>query len=87
MDLHDGTALLPYVKIFNKTLDKLSYKQQNFDLDSYMIKSMKHEIPTYNLFYYGKWQQPVQNTYWIYNETLWAHATRYEYVSFSLSYS
>ncbi|KAM0734670.1 Long-chain-aldehyde dehydrogenase [Formica fusca] len=75
MDLHDGTALLPYVKIFNKTLDKLSYKQQNFDLDNYMIKSKKHEIPTYNLFYYGKWQQPVQNTYWIYNETLWAHAT------------
>lgn len=85
MDLHDGIALLPYVKIFNKTLDTLSYKQQNFNLDNNMIKPKKNEIPTHYFFYYNKWQQPVENTYWIYNETLWAHATRYEYI-FSLSY-
>ncbi|KAL6422600.1 hypothetical protein ACFW04_010677 [Cataglyphis niger] len=75
MDLHDGIALLPYVKIFNKTLDTQSYKQQNFNLDNNMIKPKKNEIPTYYFFYYNKWQQPVENTYWIYNETLWAHAT------------
>ncbi|XP_050463343.1 uncharacterized protein LOC126857710 isoform X2 [Cataglyphis hispanica] len=75
MDLHDGIALLPYVKIFNKTLDTLSYKQQNFNLDNNMIKPKKNEIPTHYFFYYNKWQQPVENTYWIYNETLWAHAT------------
>lgn len=78
MDFCGGNALLPYGKIFDKTLDKLSYKQQNFDVDKYVIKSKELKIPTYNLFYYGKWQLPVENTYWKYNETLWAHATSHD---------
>lgn len=74
MDFCGGIALLPYGKIVDKTLDTLSYKKQNFDVDNYVIKS-KYEFPTYNLFYYDKWQPPVENTYWIRDSTLWAHAT------------
>lgn len=82
MDFCGGIALLPYGKIFGKTLYTLSYERQNFDIDNYKIKSEISElkIPIYDLFYYGEWQRPVKNTYWIYNETLWAHATRYEYI-------
>ncbi|KMQ86412.1 hypothetical protein RF55_14600 [Lasius niger] len=77
MDFCGGIALLPYGKIFGKTLYTLSYERQNFDIDNYKIKSEISElkIPIYDLFYYGEWQRPVKNTYWIYNETLWAHAT------------
>jgi len=83
MDLYSGIVLLPYIKIFSETLNTLLYeKLQNCDVNNYAIKSetLKAETPTYNLFYNGKWQQPVENTYWMYNEALWAHATRYEYI-------
>ncbi|GAB1862237.1 Aldehyde dehydrogenase domain-containing protein [Camponotus japonicus] len=78
MDLYSGIVLLPYIKIFSETLNTLLYeKLQNCDVNNYAIKSetLKAETPTYNLFYNGKWQQPVENTYWMYNEALWAHAT------------
>lgn len=82
MDLCGSIIPLPYIKIFDETLDTKHYKLYKFNKNDYVKKSevLKPEIPTYNLFYYGKWQQPVENTYWMYNETLWAHATRYEYI-------
>lgn len=74
MDFCGGTALLPYGKIFFKTLDTVSYEWTNFDDNIYKIKE-KSKMSTHDLFYNGKWQQPVKNTYWMQNETLWAHAT------------
>ncbi|XP_029172367.1 uncharacterized protein LOC114941513 [Nylanderia fulva] len=78
MDL-GGNVLLPYGKIFDKTLNTM-YEWKDFNDESYEIKDieLKSKKLIYNLFYDGKWQQPVKNTYWIYNETLWAHATNYD---------
>jgi len=33
----------------------------------------------YNFFYDGTWQYPVKNTYWMYNDNVYAQATKYEY--------
>ena len=33
----------------------------------------------YNHFYNGTWQKPVSDTYWIHNDNIYAHATRFEY--------
>lgn len=88
MDLCGGIISIPYIKLFDETLDTEKYKLHNFNMNNYVnkLEILKPEIPIYNLFYYGKWQQPVENTYWMYKETLWAHATRYEYISSYLIY-
>ncbi|XP_071567832.1 uncharacterized protein [Temnothorax nylanderi] len=67
-----GIVLLPFIKIFNKTLHK--WCESNFD-DS--IKKLDVEKKSvYNLFYDGMWQLPVKGTYWmIHDDIQWANAT------------
>jgi len=36
----------------------------------------------YNFFYDGTFQYPVKNTYWMYNDNIYAQATKYEYIFF-----
>lgn len=85
MDFSGGIVLLPYIKIFHRTLCEHS----KGSLDICPLKSDAYSAyDTFkNLFYDGMWQQPVKGTYWIYNDhgthkELWANATRYKYITF-----
>jgi len=40
----------------------------------------------YNFFYDGTCQYPVKNTYWMYNDNIYAQATKYEYIFFLSSF-
>ncbi|XP_012064110.1 PREDICTED: uncharacterized protein LOC105627437 [Atta cephalotes] len=73
MDFHCGVVLLPYTKIFDKTL----HKWCKSNLDDCIKKSnmQKNNNIVYNLFYDGMWQQPVESTYWVHNDSQWANAT------------
>ncbi|XP_012221105.1 uncharacterized protein [Linepithema humile] len=76
MDFSGGVVLLPYVKIFSRTLPyKCSLGICPLKSDAYSTNDIFR-----NLFYDGTWQQPVKGTYWIYDNhgtynELWANAT------------
>lgn len=41
------------------------------------LAQLKKQLVLYNLFYDGKWQKPVRDTYWTDNSKVFANATRY----------
>ncbi|XP_011700263.1 PREDICTED: uncharacterized protein LOC105457345 [Wasmannia auropunctata] len=71
MDFYGGIILLPYIKIFDKTL----HKWCNSNLDDCKKTLSMHKHLVYNLFYDGMWQQPIKATYWIHNNCQMANAT------------
>ncbi|XP_018302036.1 uncharacterized protein [Mycetomoellerius zeteki] len=83
MDLYGGDILLPYVKVFGKihkgfkpTFNDDSIRIPNVNEVNFSHVPNKESMPICNLFYDGKWQKPVKNTYWKYNNMLWANATK-----------
>lgn len=76
--------VMPYIEIFKIPLCNLNFNEEHHIVN--MIKpicSKKRPVPAnpiYNyMFYDGTWQKPVQNTYWLHNNTtiLRASATKY----------
>jgi len=78
MDFYNGIVLLPYTKIFDKTL----HKWYRSNLDGCTEKPSMQKSVVYNLFYDGTWQWPIKGTYWIHNDSQWANATRYKCIFF-----
>ncbi|XP_024883464.1 uncharacterized protein LOC112462105 isoform X2 [Temnothorax curvispinosus] len=71
MDFYNGIVLLPFTKIFGKTVHKLCKP----DFDDSMKKMSVVKSSVNNLFYDGMWQLPVKGTYWIHDDRQWANAT------------
>ncbi|XP_071628786.1 uncharacterized protein [Temnothorax longispinosus] len=46
------------------------------DKDEDEINANEYTGSRYDLFYYGAWQKPVKNTYWIHDDNIYANATR-----------
>ncbi|XP_071567836.1 uncharacterized protein [Temnothorax nylanderi] len=71
MDFYNGIVLLPFTRIFSKTVHKLC--KPDFDDSIKNMSVVKSSV--YNLFYDGMWQLPVKGTYWIHDDRQWANAT------------
>ncbi|XP_077263301.1 uncharacterized protein LOC143898078 isoform X2 [Temnothorax americanus] len=72
MDFYNGIVLLPFTRIFGKTVHKLCKP----DFDDSIKKMTVVKSSVYNLFYDGMWQLPVKGiTYWIHGDRQWANAT------------
>ncbi|XP_018366345.1 PREDICTED: uncharacterized protein LOC108763338 [Trachymyrmex cornetzi] len=83
LDIYETMIVMPYIEIFKIPLCNLDFNEEHCIVN--MIKpicSKKRPVPAkpiYNyMFYDGTWQKPVQNTYWLHNNTniLRASATK-----------
>lgn len=79
MDFCSG-IIFPYIDKYVKSLDE---SLNLYQMDEYMcvnpIYRMMHRGIMFDLFYNGKWQIPINNTYWMHNNVLFANASWYVY--------
>lgn len=84
MDFYDGFVFMPYIQTVHTASEILD------SFDTFVSKSSGNEIEMthtskmistsiYNLFYDGKWQKSTKTTYYKYDNSLWANATKYEF--------
>lgn len=83
LDIYETMIVMPYIELFKMPFCKLNVTEKPYIIN--LIKpicSKKRPVPAnpiYNyMFYDGTWQKPVQNTYWLHNNTniLRASATK-----------
>ncbi|XP_011874328.1 PREDICTED: uncharacterized protein LOC105565609 isoform X2 [Vollenhovia emeryi] len=72
MNFHGGIVLLPFARPFKKTLESSHFY---FAPDNPGKVQNVQKSSVNNLFYDGAWQRPVNDTYWIHDDTQWANAT------------
>ncbi|XP_039306240.1 uncharacterized protein LOC105196429 isoform X2 [Solenopsis invicta] len=80
MDLYGGAMLLPYIKVFDKINKGLKFSfnhliQPSINEVNLLHLTLEVSAPMFSLFYDGKWQAPVEGTYWKHNNYIWANAT------------
>lgn len=74
--------IFPYVEKYTKSLNKsLNLNQMDKYICTKPVNRAAHKGLMYNLFYNGKWQTPINDTYWIHDNILLANATWYIHLS------
>ena len=81
--LEFGTTIkFPFEKIMFRCFRTFLYHGNEFEgpEDGGKINLNTYTGSVYNHFYNGTWQKPVSDIYWIHNDNIYAHATRFEYM-------